>query len=161
MSQYATTTDLQNLAITPAAAGRFGATAMTAQLQAASSIADGYIGGQFALPLQVNPQGWDMSLTLIVCNIAAKLLYNQFGYGPGQANVDELIERRFTESIDWLIEIRDKKVQPQWISAASATSPADPVGNFVVTDDPIGLTSRGTVDNSGGFPGLTDFDFWN
>lgn len=161
MSQYGTTTDLQSLAITAAAATRFGSTAMNAQLQAASSIADGFIGGQFLLPLQVSPQGWDMSLTLWVCNIAAKLLYDQFGYNPG-APVDQLIERRYREAIEHLGMVRDKKIQPLWTSDPTAAKSApDPAGDFTVTDDPIGLTHRGTVDNSGSTVGSASSLFWN
>lgn len=161
MSQYATTTDLQNLAITAAAATRFGSVAMNAQLQAASSLADGYIGGLFPLPLQVSPQGWDMSLTRAVCNIAAKFLYDQFGYNPG-APVDELIQRRYNEAIDFLVLVRDKRIEPQWVpDPILSASQADPAGDFAVTDLPVGLTSRGTVDNSDHSFGDATSLFWN
>jgi phage gp36-like protein len=146
-SQYATTTDLQNVAITAAAFGRFGATACTAALQAASSICDSYIASQFALPLRVSPQGWDMSLTMYCAWIAAFLLYSQFGYAP-MAPADEVIESRYKKAIEWLQQIKDQQISPQWISDPSAVSNTDQAGDFTVTDDPIGLTARGTVNNS-------------
>lgn len=138
-SQYATSTDLTSLAITVQAGNRFGA-AMDAALSAASSIADAYISGQFQLPLQDG--GWDMALRLHVCNIAAKLLYDQFGYNPG-APIDQLIERRYTEAISFLEKVRDKAVHPQWVDASSVTPDADSAGDFVISDAPVGFTGRG------------------
>jgi phage gp36-like protein len=146
-SQYATTSDLQNLAITPAAYGRFGATAATAALQAASGICDGYISSQFDLPLQVSPQGWDMSLTMYTTWIAAFLLYSQFGYSP-MAPADEIIESRYKKAIEWLQQIKTQEITPPWVSDPSAVSRADAAGDWAITDDPVGFTSRGTVNNS-------------
>lgn len=144
-SQYATTSELQTLAITTAAGSRFGSTAMTASLQAASSLADSYLVSQFKLPLQTSPQGWDMSLTLNVCNIAAWLLYNQFGYSPMSPG-DEMVAKRYSEAIDWLKQIREKQITPQFVdSSGSATTPAE--GDYIVSDAPVGFTSRGVTDS--------------
>lgn len=159
-SQYATTTDLQNLAITPAAYNRFGAAAAGAALLSASSICDSYIVSQFELPLQTTPSnGWDQSLTMYTCWIAAFLLYSQFGYNPA-APADAVIESRYTKAIEWLENVRDKKIRPQWTSAQTAVDNADAAGDFTVTDDPVGFTSRGTVDNSGNQPQVLDGWFW-
>lgn len=142
-SQYATTTQYQQLAITPAAYARFESIApdcSTSALQAASSLLDSYLAGQFILPLQTNPQGWDMSLTLACCNVAAKLQYNQFGYNPG-APVDELIERRYDDAIKWAEQVRDKKIQPQFVDSSGTTGDAG--GDFITSDAPVGFTGRG------------------
>lgn len=144
-SQYATTSDLQTLAITAAAGTRFGDTAMTAALQAASSIADSYIASQFTLPLITSPQGWDMSLTLAVCNIAAKLLYAQFGFNPG-APGDQLVEKRYQDALDWLAQIRDKLIFPAWTDSSVNTG-VDEAGDWVISDTPVGFTSRGVTDS--------------
>lgn len=143
-SQYATTTQIQQLAITPAAYTRFENASpgcVAAALQAASSLLDSFLAGQFVLPLQTSPQGWDMSLTLAACVIAAKMLYDQFGYNPA-APVDTLIQQRYVEMLGWAAKIRDKEIQPQWVDS-SGTSPADAAGDFVISDAPVGFTGRG------------------
>lgn len=150
-SQYATTTELQQLAITPAAGVRFGSTAMDAHLQAASSIADSYIASQFELPLVTDPQGWDMSLTVAVCNIAAYRLYSQFGFNPNGQNADEWIVQRYRDAILWLEQIRDKKIFPQWSDSGSGPTEQE-AGPYVDSDIPVGFTSRG----SERIPGLED-----
>jgi phage gp36-like protein len=145
-SQYATTTQVQQLAITPAAYTRFenaspGCT--TAALQAASSLLDSFLAGQFVLPLQTTPtQGWDMSLVLATCAVAAKLLYDQFGYNPSSP-VDALIQRRYEEQLSWATKIRDKEIQPQWIDSSGISS-GDQAGDFVTSDAPVGFTGRGS-----------------
>lgn len=144
-SQYASTTQIQQLAITPAAYTRFENASpgcVAAALQSASSLLDSYLAGQFVLPLQTSPQpGWDMSLTEAAAAVAAKLLYDQFGYNPNSP-VDALIQRRYDERIAWAAKIRDKEIQPQWVDS-SGTSPADAAGDFVISDDPVGFTGRG------------------
>src|SRR5678810_1386593 len=111
-SQYAELADIKLLAITSQAADRFGTPAINAALQAASSEADSYIASQFTLPLITSPQGWDMSLTIAVCNIAAYRLYSQFGFNPN-APADQLIVNRYKDAIAWLGQIRDEKIFPQ------------------------------------------------
>lgn len=156
-SQYASPTDIQVSSLTPAAAARFGTAAINASLQAASSIADSYIVSQFDLPLQVfdssavppKDQGWDMSLTLGVCNIAAYLLYTQFGFNPG-APADQLIEERYKRAISWLEQIRDKLIFPQWIDAnGTAEMTPDQSGDYVISDPIIGFTPRGATHIAG------------
>lgn len=153
-SQYATTAQIQTLAITPAAYARFEALSpgsTTAALQAASSMADTFLTSQFVLPLQTSPQGWDMVLSLHVSNIAAYFLYSQFGFSAGAPGMDQLITQRYDRACAWLDEIGKKTVTPLYndSSGAGATG-ADTAGDFTITDDPVGFTSRGTVDNSGG-----------
>lgn len=143
-SQYATSADLQSVAVTNATAGRFGQVAIDTALQAASSIADSYIASQFTLPLATSPQGWDASLTLAVCNIAAYLLYCQFGFNPA-APADKLIEERHNRALDWLGQIRDQKIFPQWTdSSGDATAPLED-GPYVRTDIAVGFTGCGSI----------------
>jgi phage gp36-like protein len=92
-SAYATIAQIQILSITQAQTTRFGVPAMTAAIQAASSICDSYIASQFQLPLITSPIGWDMSLVMATCAIAAYILNNQAGYNPG-APIDETIKTR-------------------------------------------------------------------
>jgi len=141
-SQYATIAELQSLSITQAAAARFGSTAMTACLQAASSIADGYLASQFTLPLDTSPQGWDMSLTLQVCNIAAWLLYNQFGFSPS-APGDALVVGRYEAAIKWLEHCSEEKIFPQFIDSSGTPVGETEAGDYVDSDLPVGFTDRG------------------
>ena len=145
--QYAQIADLESLSITVAAGTRFGDAAMTACLQAASSIADTYLASQFTLPLQTTPtNGWDMGLTLHVSNIAAWLLYNQFGYSP-MAPGDDLVVKRYQSALDWLALIRDQKIHPQYIDS-SASGVAVEQGPFIISDPPVGFTTRGVTSSN-------------
>lgn len=148
-SQYATPAQIQQLAITPAVYARFEASSpgcVVAALQSASSIADSYLPSQFTLPLQVSPQGWDMSLTMYTCWIAAWMLYNSFGFSP-QAPLDELIIKRYESALDWLAQIRDKKIFPQYIDSVNASSSDPEQGAFVISDPPVGFTPRGVAND--------------
>lgn len=142
--QYADTSELQSLAITAAAATRFGSTAMTAQLQAASSIADSYLSSQFILPLQTSPQGWDMLLKLIVCKIAAANLYRQFGFMGAQAPADEAILEGEKWAMGQLDAIGKKTLTPNWVDSSGQAVDADHAGDFITSDEPVGFTERGT-----------------
>lgn len=153
-SQYATTAQLQLLAITPAAFARFEAASAgctTAAIQAASSIADASLTSQFVLPLQTSPQGWDMALTMHVCAVAAWLLYNQFGYAP-MAPGDDLIAKRYERALEWFDLIGKKTVNPLYIDSSGLTPGADTAGDFVITDSPVGFTQRGVTQPAGSCP---------
>jgi len=152
-SLYAQVADLTVLSITTADGSRFGDDAMLASLQAASSICDSYLVSQFTLPLQVDPQGWDMSLILNVCNIAAYLLFNQFGFAP-TAPGDDLIVKRYNDAIEWLKQIRDKQIFPNFLDSSTNTG-TDEAGAFIVSDPAVGFTSRGVDNNSS-----NDSYFW-
>ncbi len=131
---------MQLIGVTPAAAARFGSSAVTACIQAASSIADSYLASQFTLPLQTSPQGWDMSLTRAVCHIAAYFLYAEYGFNPSSANADQMVKARYDNAIGWLEQIRDEKIFPQWTDSSSSTPAA---GDYIVSDEPVGFTDRG------------------
>ena len=160
-SQYAQISDLTTLSITSAAGVRFGNAAMTAALQAASSICDSYLSSQFTLPLVTSPQGWDMSLTLTTTNIAAWLLYNQFGFAP-QAPGDDLVVKRYESALDWLAQVRDKKIFPVFADSANAGGVIEQ-GAFIISDPPVGFTGRGVIDPATGtwIGGDVNFDPWD
>jgi phage gp36-like protein len=142
-AQYATWDDIQRLAITPAAAQRYGEPASTSMLQAASSLCDSYLASQFTLPLTV----WDMNLTMNVCNIAAYMLACQFGFNPG-APADKLIETRYQNALMWLEQIRDEKIFPQYTDTQNQGGDSTiEAGPYVVSDPPVGFTDRGVNDD--------------
>lgn len=165
-SQYATTAQLQLLALTPAAYARFETASpgcSTAALQAASSIADSYLVSQFTLPLQTSPQGWDMSLTMNTCWIAAWLLYTTYGFAP-MAPGDDLVVKRYDSAIRWLEQIRDKQIFPAWVDSSTNTG-VDEAGAFIQSDPPVGFTPRGINTNDGEYawtnPDSQDWWNWN
>ncbi len=144
-SQYALAADMQLVGVTPAAAVRFGAAAITANLKAASSIADTYLPSQFTLPLATSPHGWDMSLTLAVCSIAAYLLYSQFGFNPATSQADQLIVTRYQSALKWLEQIRDEEIFPQWVDSSGTDPVTAEAGPYIISDPPVGFTSRGVM----------------
>ncbi len=136
-SQYCTLAEFQAVGVTPQARVRFGDTAITAQLQAASSIADTYLASQFTLPLIVSPQGWDMSLTKAVADIAAYFLYCQYGFNPANSPADQLIQIKYENAIKWLSQIRDEEIFPQWTDSSSTTPEA---GAYIESQPQVGFT---------------------
>lgn len=147
MAQYATFAELQQLALTPANAARFGQATCEAILQAASDLADSYFASQFVLPLLT----WDMSLRLNVCNVAAYLLLCQFGFNPA-APADKLVEERYNRALAWFCDVRDQKIFPQWEDSGVAPG-ADNAGPFILSNPPVGFD--GAPDACGASPAFT------
>jgi phage gp36-like protein len=144
-SQYAEASDIVALGIPQATAARFGTTAINAQLQAASSIADQYISASFTLPLV----SWTYDLRLIVCSIAVYYLYFQYGISDN----DHLIENRYKSALEWLGRVADKTMHPQWVDSSGSTTDGG-AGNFMVSDQCVGFTSRGVTS------GTSCIDWW-
>ncbi len=141
-SQYAQVSDITSLSLTPQAAARFGDTAITAQLQAASSTADSYLASQFTLPLQTDPQGWDMQLTRCVCAIAAFNLYRQYGLNPNSPDFPAL-RSLYDDAVGWLELVRDEKLTPQYVDSGGTPGNTEEGGPFVITATTRGYSERG------------------
>ncbi len=148
-SQYAQISDISTLSLTPQAAARFGDAALTAQLQAASSTADSYLASQFTLPLQTDPQGWDMQLTRCVCAIAAFNLYRQFGLNPAAPDFGAIKSLHDT-ALEWLEQVRDEELTPQYVDSAGTPGNVEGGGPFVITATTRGYSERG-MNNVGPF----------
>lgn len=145
-SQYATIAQLQTLSITAAAATRFGDDSMNAALQRASSIADTYLSSQFDLPLtgtDVSSPGWDMALTGAVCDIAAYLLYAQWGGGNPASPEDARRKVAYDNALAWLKQIRDEEIFPLYSDSSGNPVGTDEAGPFIISDYPVGFTPRG------------------
>lgn len=108
---------------------------INAELQKASSDADSFLASQFDLPLQSD--GYDMALTGAVCDIAAKRLYNRFGYNFN-APIDALIENRYKEAIDWLTKISREELKPQYTDSSGSPSSQN-AGPFVLSNPGVGF----------------------
>ena len=144
-SQYAQVSDIKSLSMTPQAAQRFGDASINAALQAASSRADSYLASQFTLPLLTDPQGWDMALTRCVCDLAAFDLYRQYGLNPNAPDYGAL-KALYDDAIAWLVMVRDKKIFPQYVDSGEDLGTPE-AGPFVISDAPVGFTSRGVTDS--------------
>lgn len=138
-SQYAAPEDLVKYSLTSAQAQRFGAEQQAAACMAASAIADSFLSSQFALPLAT----YDVSLVMQVCNIAAWILHLQYGMNPN-APIDQIIQLRYENAIAWLTAISKSTISPNWTDASGTD---DAAGDFVISDKPIGVTSRGVTDS--------------
>jgi phage gp36-like protein len=107
MPQYATQADLALYGLTAAALGSFSPTEQDAALTAASSMADGYMGGRFNLPLT----SWGQDLRLHVSKMAAWLLMSRRGFKPGVTDAESLYQG-YKDAVAWLRDISTGKVTP-------------------------------------------------
>jgi hypothetical protein len=150
-SQYATDADIQKLAITPAAYQRFEAISpgcVTAALQSASSKADDYLSSQFILPLTIVPQGWDMGLTRdgVLARGIQPLLQDRIQPQFSRLAGDDGAPKR--EAMEWLDGIGKKTISPNYSDSSSLSTDSDRAGDFVISDPPVGFTSRGATDTT-------------
>jgi phage gp36-like protein len=107
MASYATPTDLASYAINPTAFAGISTASQQAQLDAASTVAEGYLSDQYHLPI-VAP--YPIDLKMAVCSIAAFFLMTFRGYQPGGA--DEMIRMRYDDAIKWLSGIAQGMISP-------------------------------------------------
>lgn len=137
-SEYAEKADLISLSVTPEVATQWSDSAIKLQLQAASSLADVYLRSQFELPLIE----WDMSLTKIVCDIAAAGLLEQYGYNPN-AVADGIILKRREDAMKYLRMISEQNINPDFTDSSTGSPEAGP---FVLSNSQIGwaLFNNGT-----------------
>lgn len=107
MSSYATPVDLSRHGLSPAALGDVSLWDQQAALDAASSLADGYLAATFTLPI-VTPS---IDLVIAVCQIAAWNLLRRRGFNP-EAGSDAAIRQGYDDSIRWLERVAKGDVVP-------------------------------------------------
>lgn len=134
--QYASIAELISLSLTEGSAQRFNDAAMTSALQYASSMADDYFRSTYILPLV----SWDMSLKKVVCDIAAKSLFDSFGFAP-DAPQDRVITKRYEEALEWLDKVSKKLIWPSFMGSSNESTP------FVISNTPVGFATynNGTI----------------
>ncbi len=139
--QYASIADLVSLCLTPESAQRFNDAAMISALQFASSVVNDYLRSTYILPLKE----YDMSLKQRVCAIAAKNLFDSFGFAP-DAPADAVILERYNEAIRWLEAVSKRLIWPSFIGSSNQETP------FVVSNDPVGFATynNGTTKKDNG-----------
>lgn len=142
MSSYATAADL-NIHGAPASA--FGdATAADIQgaLDAASTLADGYLRNKFTLPI-VTPS---VDLKMAVCQIAAWNLVRRRGFSPDDPTA-EALRLGHQDAMRWLERVAAGTTTPALVD--SSVAPGGAGGPFVLQPRPSGST------DADGFPVLT------
>jgi phage gp36-like protein len=103
---YATLLDLAQQGLPDPALEEIDDPTKTAALEAASKLADDYIGGAFVLPLS----SYGASLTRHVVSIAVYDLLTRRGFNPDGS--DENVRRRYEDAIRWLERIADGRLKP-------------------------------------------------
>jgi phage gp36-like protein len=156
---YATTTDLANLGLIGGALSSMPGGAQTEALQAASAVADSYIGSHFVLPILQ----WGYDLVRHVCIIAAYDLLTSRGYNP-TAGADPNIRERYLDSLKWLDEVGKGTQSPaQLVDSSSSATGTGSDGSPTAQIDGFGLITssiRGWTDRGVGTPADAGNGWW-
>jgi len=113
MPRYATTTDLVRLGLPSTALTSVSSTTQEAALDAASSLADGYIASRKKLPLSA----WGDDLRTVVARLAAYDLMVTRGYDPA-AGRDDQLRLRHEDAMRWLRDFADGRIDsPSMVDA--------------------------------------------
>jgi phage gp36-like protein len=107
MSSYATITDLQRYGLPPEAVQGISDPTLQAELDAASTLADSYLRGRYALPLVT----YDVELTMNVCWLAAFNIMAARGYNP-ETGADSIYLDRFNRATQWLRDVQRQQIHP-------------------------------------------------
>jgi len=121
MSSYCTVAQLLALALPQESVQNLSNAQLQAECDAASTLADSYLRGRYALPLLT----FDIELSMQVAYVAAYNILASRGYNP-EAGADSIYKDRWLMAIEWL-----KGVQRQSIHPNVTPSPAyDPILSF-------------------------------
>lgn len=126
MSSYAAPADLKALSLPASALTGITDPEIQKALDTASSLADGYLGSRYALPITAHGE----DLTRAVCNIAAYDLMTRRGYNP-DAGGNDSIRDRYTDALRWLERIAGGLVSPVGIVDSSPDASGATTGQFV------------------------------
>jgi phage gp36-like protein len=113
---YATVSDLTTYSLPSAAVASLSNSLLQAQLDAASSVADGYLRARYSLPL-LPPYPAD--LVIQVCNYAAYTIMALRGYNQ-DAGVDIQIQQRYLTAIQWFESVERQRIHPAVIETPVA-----------------------------------------
>lgn len=125
MTRYASTTDLARLGLPSAALTGVSTATQEAALDAASALADGYIGSRKALPLSA----WGDDLRGVVARLAAYDLMVTRGYDP-QAGRDDQLRLRNEDSLRWLRDFADGRIDSPAMVDATPDDTSDEAGTY-------------------------------
>lgn len=139
MSSYATLANLYAYGIPAAALGDVSVTDQQAQLDAASTLADGFLRNKFTLPI-ITPSA---DLVMAVAQIAAWNLLRRRGFNPDDPG-GQATRLGYQDAMAWLKRVADGTTTPALVDSSAASGSGG--GPFVVQ-----ARSSGQVD-SAGFP---------
>ena len=83
-----------------------------------------------------------MQLTRVVCAIAAFNLYRQYGLNPNAPDFGAVKSLHDT-ALEWLEEVRDEKLTPQYVDSGGTPGNVEEGGPFVITATTRGYSERG------------------
>lgn len=139
-SQYCTPADLVSTGINPVALLDVTNPQQLAACQQASEIADSYMRGRYALPLQA----WGADVTFRTAQIAVWMLLKSRGVNP-ESGADAYWQTEYNDAIRWFEGIQRQSVHPDVTPAVP--QPGDPIHDLpqVITSPQRGWTcgSRG------------------
>lgn len=107
MSSYAQVSDLLKYGLPAEAVNGIDNATLQAELDAASTLADSYLRGRYALPLV----SYDVELTMNVCWLAAYNILASRGYNPEQG-ADSIYQTRFERATAWLRDVQRQAAHP-------------------------------------------------
>lgn len=116
MSQYATTTELQNFGIPVAALTGITAAIQNSHLTLASGFIDSYLRGRYSLPLAVP---YPDEIKRATCNIAAYTLLKRRGFNPDA--YDSNFRDEYLSTLEWLDKLSEGKVNLDIAADATPT----------------------------------------
>lgn len=134
---YATSDDLERYGLPQSTVQTIDGADITAQLDAASSLADSYLRLHYKLPLS---SPYPIALVEAVCRIAAFNILSVRGYNPeGDAG---MIESRYQAAMKWLQDVGAGRAAPLMVTADQGGT-TNAGGPFVV--QPMFSDSDGLV----------------
>lgn len=129
---YATAADLARLALPARALTGIASADQDAALQAASSLADGYLAARYTLPLLA----WNDDLRRAVSLIAAYDLMTRRGYSPEGG--DEQLRLRYEDAIRWLEQVGKGAISPVGLEESPPNpTPAPGDSGPVIAERPL------------------------
>lgn len=143
LASYLTLNEYAKLSLLPAAFGAVASDVKEARISSRSRWADGYLGGQFELPLTA----WADDLRHAVAMAVDWDLMSYRGFNP-EASADRVVLLRFEQAQAWLEQVALGKVTPMVTDSSSgATAGNSSAGPVVITSPQRGWSTRGTSDN--------------
>lgn len=107
MSSYCTVAQLLQFALPAEVVQNLSNAQLQAECDAASTLADSYLRGRYALPLL----SFDIELSMQVAYVAAYNIMAARGYNP-EAGADSIYENRWKAAIAWLRDVQRQAIHP-------------------------------------------------
>lgn len=114
---YITTTELAYLGVPTELTANLASAAVTANLEAASALADSYLKQRYTLPLAT----YGSDLKLVVAALASCNMLVVRGYDPNNP-ADQAIKLRCDWAKDWLEMVAKGKLTPEGVEDATPTT---------------------------------------